>query len=165
MARVPIPRSAPARTLAQQPPLPGGDRPDHSIATAPAPSTGQADAQTNSEASTYFTKANGQTEVLYNADRLWATVTLTLETAGPVAVGFKSQITPVLSGKGLLLQTGVPTKFVVAKGNGKLYIASTSINRISVQVEPLPWLEQIAAAIGIVAEQIGGGLRALVARK
>jgi hypothetical protein len=129
-------------------------RPNPSIATAPEPGAGQTSAQTTTEASTYFTKGDGETHKLYQADRLWVTVTLTLETAGPVSVGFRSAITPVLSGKGQLLATGVPTKFVVAKGNNQLYIASTSVNRVKVTIEPLPWLEQITATARALVDAI-----------
>lgn len=122
-------------------------RPNPSIATAPQPQAGQTDAQTTSEAYTFFTFADGVTVALYRADRLWVRVTLTLETAGPVAVGFDSNLLPVLSGKGILLQTGEPRTFTVAKGNKQLYIASTSVNRVNVTVEPLPWLEQIFAML------------------
>jgi hypothetical protein len=109
---------------------------------------------------TYFTKptATGEgIDTIYTADRLWAKVTLTLETAGPVAVGTMSNIVPVLSGKGQLLQPGVPHEFLIAKGS-KLYVASTSVNRISRTIEALPWLEQIAATI----TAIGQGIMALL---
>lgn len=146
------------------PPASMRGRPNRSIATAPMPSAGQTSAQTGTDASTYFTKASGESELLVKADRLWATVTLTLESAGPVAVGFKSSITPVLSGKGILLQTNEPRKFVIAKGatgGAGLYIASTSVNRVSVVVEPLPWMEQITASIGgviaAIMKTIAGG--------
>ena len=54
---------------------------------------------------------------------------LTLENAGPVAVGTMSAITPVLSGKGELLETDVPRTFYIAKGT-RLYIAATGVNRV-----------------------------------
>lgn len=114
---------------------------------APALTTGQAEKRI--EVSTYLTRA-GNTEVLYNGDRMWAKVTLTLQTAGPVAVGQQAQLTPVLSGKGQLLQTGVPTPFNVPKGN-KLYVAATGINPVSVVVEAYPWLENITGLVGAAA--------------
>lgn len=108
-----------------------------------------------SEATTYFTKVPQPGEpstVLYSADRLWTRVKLTLETAGPVAVGFKSQISPVLTGKGQLLETGKEMVFDVAKGN-RLYIAATAVNRVKFTTEPLPWFEQIVA----ILMRLGGG--------
>jgi hypothetical protein len=109
------------------------------------PSPDQRAGNYKSEATTYFTKA-GPTRQLYTADRKWAKVTLLLQTAGPVAVGFSQTITPVLSGKGILLATLVPAEFRVARGN-KLWIASTAVNRVSVQVEEEPWLEQLLGGV------------------
>ena len=107
---------------------------------------------TNSDNYTFFTTIPiaGQPDstVLYTADRPWVRVTLILETAGPVAVGTKATITPVLGGAGILLPppsvggVGQPIVFNLAKGN-KLYIASTSVNRVKVQIDPLPWLQDI----------------------
>jgi hypothetical protein len=116
-------------------------------------------ADTNSDSYTYFTQvATGnlpQTQLLYTADRAWVKLTLVLETAGPVAVGTKSTLTPVLGGAGILLpppSTGgnmTPLTWTLAKGN-KFYIASTSVNRVKVVIDPYPWLQDIvrvAAAI------------------
>jgi hypothetical protein len=80
-------------------------------------------------------------------------VILTLETAGPVAVSTKQQILPVLSGKGQLLETGVPLRFELAKGN-RLWVATTSLNRIKVTVQPLPWLEQLAGLLGLIVQGV-----------
>jgi hypothetical protein len=111
--------------------------------TTPAPS--DASQGPKMSATTYFTRVTptGDAPVLYNADRLWARVRLTLETAGPVVVGFSSNLVPVLSGKGVLLRTGEETVFDVSRGN-RLYIAATGVNRVSVVIESVPWLEQIA---------------------
>lgn len=118
---------------------------DPTIASVQAPAVTTGGAQNRLEMSTYLTVAGG-TKVLYNGDRMWAKVTLTLRTAGPVAVGQNAQLTPVLSGKGQLLQTGVPTEFQVAKGN-KLYVAATGVNPISVLIEAQPWLETITGLL------------------
>ena len=115
------------------------------VAKAPEPTAKVGEGQNRTQAFTYFTKV-GPTEILYSGDRLWAKVTLTLETAGPVAVGTVQNLTPVLSGVGQLLETDDPTPFTIAKGV-RLYIASTSVNRIKVTVEPLPWMEQITALL------------------
>lgn len=105
----------------------------------------------NTDTFTYFTQVGKQpitgtgtgTPILYNGDRLWARVTLILETAGPVVVGTREDIFPVLSGKGSLLPVGREWERIIAKGT-RLYVAATALNRISVTIEPLPWLEQIA---------------------
>ncbi len=120
---------------------------DRAVAQAPPPNPGPGNNQ--AQVSTYFTKApvvGDSTPIIYNGDRLWARVTLTLETAGPVAVGTMSQITPVLGGKGQLLETNEPLYYDIAKGT-RLYIAATGANRVKLKIEALPWLEQITGLI------------------
>jgi hypothetical protein len=119
--------------------------PDPTLATAPGPQTEQGRAETRSFLDTYFTK-QGATTIIYNGDRQWARVTLTLETAGPVAVGTAQNIGPALSGKGQLLTTNVPVTFTIAKGS-RLYVVATGVNRVKRSVEPVPWLEQITGLI------------------
>lgn len=121
---------------------------NRTIGSAPSPSSTIAAAELKTEIYTYFARPpqNGQCAVLYNADRLQAKVTLQLETSGPVAVGTKQNILPVRSGKGTLLETGEPTFFYLAKGE-RLYVAATSINRIKVTIEPIPWAEQIVGLL------------------
>lgn len=131
------------------------------IATAHAPETQQGLLRT--EINTYFTKPT-QSRLLYNGDRLWARVTMLLETAGPVAYGNSAQLEPILSGRGTLLQTNIPTTVVIGKGT-QLYIASTSVNRVSVTIEPVPWAEQILAATTNVVQAIVDLGRAIVAGK
>ncbi len=105
---------------------------------------------------TYFTKGPGAaTETLYNGDRLWALVTLELQTAGPVVVGTRAQLTPVLSGRGISMATGKPITIRVAYGT-RIYIASNAVSRVSVQIESVPWLEQISALLGRIV-RLGGG--------
>jgi hypothetical protein len=129
----------------QQSKLPWDGTPDRSKATMPAPAAQQGDAQTRSQIDTYFTRIGGTNEI-YGGDRQWALITLVLENAGPVAVGTDQDLTPVLSGKGQLLQTGEPLHFTIAKGQ-KLYVAATSINRIKRTIGPVPWLEQITGLL------------------
>jgi hypothetical protein len=76
-----------------------------------------------------------------------------------VAIGQLSQITPVLSGKGELLDTGKAKTIPVGKGT-RIYIASTSVNRVKLEIEPVPWLEQISATLEIIA----GAARALIGK-
>jgi hypothetical protein len=100
---------------------------------------------------TYFTQI-GDSRLLYSADR-WVTVRLTLETAGPVDIGTAANITPVLSGKGRSLITGVEFETRLAKGS-RLYITAQSINRVLVTIEPIPWMEQISNEIILVGQGI-----------
>lgn len=117
---------------------------------APADTTGQA--ENKIEISTILTSA-GPSVVLYNGDRMWAKLTVTLETAGPVVVGQQSGIVPVLSGKGQLLQSGVPTILNVAKGN-RIYIAANGVNRVKLVIEAYPFLETITGLLGALASAL-----------
>lgn len=131
---------------------------DRTKASSPEPSASPSQGSSRTQIFTYFTKPisiSQPTAVLYNGDKLWATVVLTLETAGPVSVGQLANLTPVLSGPGQLLRTGVPTPFRIAKGN-RLYIASSSVNRVAVVIEPIPWLEQITGLIMSVLSALSG---------
>jgi hypothetical protein len=128
----------------------------------PADTTGAADHRTFVD--TFFTRApvEGELDIIYNGDRVWAKVTLTLETAGPVAIGNLSSITPALSGKGQLLETDVPAVFFIAKGT-RLYFSATGVNRVKRVVEPIPWLETIAGLIKGVGDAIRGAAAATAA--
>lgn len=128
--------------------------PDRNIATQLAPATSQGQADSRSLAYNYFTKV-GTTEILYPGQRQWVTITLTLESAGPVAVGMLANLQPITSGKGILLTTDLPLRLTIAKGT-ILYITSTAVSRVKVQVEPLPWLEQITGLLGGVIAKAGG---------
>lgn len=123
---------------------------------APAATTGQS--ENKIQIRTYLTTP-GPSVVLYNGDRMWARLTLTLETAGPVAVGEQSAIVPVTSGKGQLLQAGVPTVFNVAKGN-RIYIAANGVNRVSVVIESYPFLETITGLLTALVGTLGAPLTA-----
>lgn len=110
---------------------------------------------------TYFTKIGG-TELLYSAEN-WVQVTLQLEDAGPVAVGNAASLVPVLSGRGVLLDTSPAPPFVARLARGtRLYISSETINRVKVIIEPIPWLEQIDSDIGRVVQAIGAAAQAII---
>lgn len=131
-------------------------RPDRSVARGQVtPATNQGESQRQTDIFTYFTKADGSTRQLYSGDRLWANVTLTLETAGPVVVGIRENLSPVLSGLGELLTTDLPVTITIARGQ-RLYIAATSVNRVKVRVSALPWLEQIAGTLTAIAQAATG---------
>jgi len=103
---------------------------------------------------TYVTTASVETQVLYTADRPWVQVTLALETGGPVAVGVQSTLQPVSNSPGILLpNSGEPRTFWIAKGN-KIYISSTSVNRVTVVISPLPWLQQLTALLTAVFQTV-----------
>jgi hypothetical protein len=91
---------------------------------------------------TYLTVASGASELLFSAED-WIRIEFQLETAGPVAVGTKQNLSPVLSGKGILLPAdGEPVRFIVPRGD-RVYIAADAVNRVKVMIEPLPWIEQV----------------------
>lgn len=89
---------------------------------------------------TYFTEVGGS-RLLYSAEN-WVRIKLKLKTAGPVAIGTSAEITPVLSGHGILLDTNVDYEAYLAKGT-RVFIASESVNRVNITIEPVPWLEQL----------------------
>jgi hypothetical protein len=89
----------------------------------------------------YFTEASSETQLMYSAEN-WVKIKLTLQTAGPVSVGTSASIVPAISGRGILLDTGVPFETNLAKGT-RFYVTSETVNRINVTIEPIPWLEQI----------------------
>jgi hypothetical protein len=120
--------------------------PDRNIATQPAPAVTQGQADSRASAYTYITKVGG-THELYSGQRQWVRLTLCLETAGPVAVGMNSKLTPINSGNNILLETEKDRTFTIAKGT-KVYITSTAVSRVKVSIEPVPWLEQITGILG-----------------
>lgn len=133
---------------------------NQTVAQTPSPATTTGASQIRLSAYTYFTKipTNGQNpQILYNGDQMWARLTLELETAGPVAVGQSSDLFPVLSGKGLLLETGNPISLDVAKGN-VIYVAASGVNRIKVKLEPYPWLETITGLISAIVGSARGAV-------
>lgn len=133
-------------------------RPNPTQATG-APLGGDSQGQDSTDAFTLITQvgfaANGKTPILYNGDRRWVKITMTLQTAGIVVWGTRAEFGDIASGNGSELQTNVPVTVAVAKGTRIYYIAS-AVNRVTVQVEPLPWLEQItASAQGMLARLLG----------
>lgn len=141
-----------ARTPPDMSKLGGNVSTNNVKASVQMPSPTVAGAELATEIYTFFARPSpdGQLPILYNGDRQFAQVIMTLETAGPVAVSTKQQILPVLSGKGQLLETGVPLAFSLAKGQ-RIYVATSSINRIKVTVQPFAWLEQFAGLLGLLA--------------
>lgn len=102
---------------------------------------------------TLFTKANGTKLIL--SLPYWCKITFRLESAGPVAIGTREDLQPVNSGKGRLLPANSDV-VVVVPPNNRLYIASTSMNRVSVQVESFPYLSSILAQITHLVNKMGG---------
>ena len=90
----------------------------------------------------YFTPATGLTELLYSAEN-WVKIKLTLETAGPVAFGDAASLQPMLSGRGIVMDTDKEYEAYLSKGT-RIYVISESVNRVSVIIEPIPWLEQLS---------------------
>lgn len=139
---------------------------DRNRAQSPEPANTTGDAEHRTFVDTYFTRVpqpGDDTDIIYNGDNMWARVTLTLETAGPVAVGNLSSISPVLSGKGQLLETDVPSTFWIAKGT-RLYVSATGINRVKRVVEPIPWLETLTGLVGSLVGAVRGGQAPQIAK-
>lgn len=95
-----------------------------------------------------FTVAGG-TRLLVSVPQ-WTKITLRLETAGPVSVGTREQLDPTGSGKGRLLPTNEDV--IVNLGpNTRFYYAAESLQRVSVHIEAIPWLQAIHEAVKGVA--------------
>ncbi len=101
---------------------------------------------------TYFTSAT-ETKLLYSAEG-WVKARLILETAGPVAVGMDQNITPVLSGKGILLPINVEVEFYLSKGD-RIFIAAEAINRVRFIIEPTPYSNALGSIEGALAAIAG----------
>lgn len=132
-------------------------RPDRNQASTAAPQVDSGQGERQSDIFTLITQVGvplgaSTPPILYNGDRTWALVTLTLETAGIVVVGTRADLTPILSGKGQSLIQNVPKEFKVAKGT-RLYYLASAVNRVTVAIEPIPWLEQIAALANAIARK------------
>jgi hypothetical protein len=95
---------------------------------------------------TYTTRALNESSLLYQAES-WVRMRLILENAGAVDVSTRENITPVGSGKGITLPTDVEVQFNLNKKD-RIYIASTSVNRVRVIIEPIAWGDQIATMLG-----------------
>jgi len=139
------PSANPQSTIAPQ----DMGRPDRTKALGAPIANDGANVERVTETNTLITQAgvtNGVPPILYNGDRNWAKVTMILETAGPVAVSTRANFLPLLSGKGTLLTTDDPFTMTIAKGT-RIWYAASSINRVKIIIEPLPWLEQITALL------------------
>jgi hypothetical protein len=71
-----------------------------------------------------------------------------------VAVGMDQNITPVLSGKGILLPTNEQVEFYLSKGD-RVFIAAESINRVRFITDPIPYLGQISMALSALGSLVG----------
>jgi len=143
------------RSLAPNNKIPLGARP---LPPGRLPGLGEAVAQVRHSTSltqqqTIFTTV-GQSK-LYVASQDWVRITLTLQTAGPVAIGTSADLLPVLSGKGLILATDIPVRFLLPRGN-IVYIAANAVNRVSFQIEPQPFYEGLLQAVGNVGVAVSG---------
>lgn len=101
--------------------------------------------------STFFTQAGGETQ-LYQAES-WVYLNLLLLDAGPVAVGTRENIAPVLSGKGGLLVQNETFRFPVRAGQ-RVFITANTVGRVRVTVEPVPLGAQI---LKLLASILGKG--------
>lgn len=89
---------------------------------------------------TYFTDTTGKSRLLYSAES-WVHIRVRLETAGPVSIGTRESVSPVLSGKGILLTTGEDEKWILPKGD-RVFIAAESVNRVKWSVQPIAYGDQ-----------------------
>ncbi len=154
-------KQAARRVVSMKPALSGLTRPgvDKEIARAiPRAKEGEPEIQFqayHTQIYTYLTEVGG-TRLLYSAEG-FITLRLTLENAGPVSVGTSRDLAPVLSGKGILLETDVEYQTTLAKGD-RFYITAETVNRVKVTIEPIPFLQQIVVSIAENTRAIVGTL-------
>jgi len=116
----------------------------------------------HTEVYTRFTTTDGVTQLLYSAES-WVRIRVLLETAGPVAVGTRQEIAPVLSGKGRLLPTGREMELILPKGD-RFFIVSESVNRVSWSVEAIPWLQTITLEVRSIGANIVNAISSAIGR-
>ncbi len=83
---------------------------------------------------TYTTVPDGQTRRLYDA-KLSVKVSMRLDTAGPVAMGTRHDLSPLLSGKGVLLNSEDWTDFELNLGD-RLFIIAETVERVQFLIQP-----------------------------
>lgn len=122
-----------------------GAEASRAVAEARVPSPDQRLGNYKTLIQTFFTKPGVET-ILYQANVPWARLKILLETAGPVVIGTGPGMAPINSGRGALLRTDEELEFDVAAGN-KIFIFSTTANRVRLIVQPLPWQEMILGGV------------------
>lgn len=115
------------------------------------------------EIETYFTQPQAGTVLLYSAEE-FVRARLTLRTAGPVAVGTREELAPVLSGRGIQLVPNDEYEVVIPAGQ-RLYIISEAVNRVNFTIEPIPWLEQILRGMGSGFQRLSDLMSLVAGRK
>ena len=101
---------------------------------------------------TYFTTADGNTHEVLAADG-WTRVRLLLETAGPVAIGTRQTLAPLLTGRGRILPVGLEIELELKKGD-RLYIIAGTVNRVSVTIQRIPYGDRVISRIDQVRNAI-----------
>ena len=76
----------------------------------------------------------------------WLEIVLRLDTVGPVAIGTSQDILPSTSGKGMLLPANQETR-VHLSPDATLFIAAETVNRVGVQINAIPAIEQLLSLI------------------
>lgn len=108
-----------------------------------------------SKLTTIFTSAGGTD--LQLAPTEWTLVSLQLETSGPVYAGTEQALGPIGSGRGVTI--GTTAKYLLLGPKDRLYTISSSLNRVSMAVHPLPNLVQIVMKmdeiVGTLAKKFG----------
>jgi hypothetical protein len=102
---------------------------------------------TQTKVYTYVTTPSQGTQVLVaSPDNEWLDVELRLETAGPVVVGTDQALTPLIGGPGRILPANQDIVVRLSPGT-RLYILSDTADRVSVQINAVPGLEQLLSVI------------------
>jgi hypothetical protein len=101
-----------------------------------------------------FLTKTGSTQLLLSLPQ-WTKITMRLNTAGPVVVGTREQLDPVISGKGAPLVTDQEFEMLIGP-NTRVYYFATGINSVTIKVEAIPWMLTIASLISDVVKAISG---------
>ena len=105
-----------------------------------------------SSAKTIYT-AVGSTELQFSPIE-WTLISLQLDTAGPVTVGFLAELQPLASGRGVYLSD--KPRYMLVGPQDHVYTYSDSLNRITMLAHPLPNFMQIIMKLdGILGKLLG----------
>jgi hypothetical protein len=94
---------------------------------------------------TIFTDDSGITRLLFSPPT-WCRVRITLETAGPVAVGTSQDLGAVLSGQGVQLTTDIELTWDLDRED-RLFWVAESINRVKFSIESIAYGDEYAKSL------------------
>jgi len=88
-------------------------------------------------------------------------LTFFLESAGPVSIGVRADLTPVGSGKGRLLPQKQPVDVFISTGQ-IIYMAVTGQERVAFMSQPIPYMELIVGLLRQTITSMSGAIKGAV---